>query len=240
MNKRFKYRTDLVYPEMESETLPNGKRTYQTPEGPATSVTTILATLPHPELDAWRERVGEVEAFIVSKEATDMGTCMHDRLEAYVKDEEYVDTGIPEEVFAKQMFQIVRTIGLSRLNEIWGIEEALYCHSLYAGRTDLIGVYNRIPSIIDYKTSKFFKKAEYIEAYKLQIAAYCIAHDEMFGDLGIRQGVLLIGTRPNPEYKIPANLQRIIIPEAEMHEYKIKWMDIVENFHKEEAQPVNA
>ncbi len=235
MNKRFKYRTDLVYPEMESETLPNGKRTYYTPDGPATSVTTILSTLPHPELDRWRERVGEAEAFRVSKEATDMGTCMHNRLEAYVKDEEYIDTGIKEEEFAKKMFQIVKTTGLSRVNEIWGVEEALYCHSLYAGRTDLIGVYNHIPSIIDYKTSKFFKKAEYIYNYKLQTAAYCIAHDEMFGDTGIRQGVLLIGTRPNPEYRIPAKLQRVIIPEEEMKEYKIKWMDIVEEFHKEAA-----
>jgi genome maintenance exonuclease 1 len=96
-------------------------------------------------------------------------------------------------------------------------------------------VYNHIPSIIDYKTSKFFKKAEYIENYKLQTAAYTIAHDEMFGDLGIRQGVLLIGTRPNPEYNVPAKLQRVIIPEAEMQEYKLKWMDIVEEFHKEAA-----
>jgi len=235
MNKRFKYRTDLIYPEMESETLPNGKRTYYTPDGPATSVTTILSSLPHPELDAWKERVGEGEAFRISKEATDIGNCMHNRLEAYVKDEEYVDTGIPEEAFAKRMFQMVKTTGLARVNEIWGVEEALYCHSLYAGRTDLIGVYNKIPSIIDYKTSKYFKKDTYIENYKLQTAAYNIAHDEMFGDLGIRQGVLLIGTRPNPEYNVPAKLQRVIIPEDEMQEYKLKWMDIVEEFHKEAA-----
>ena len=164
-----------------------------------------------------------------------MGTCMHNRLEAYVKDEEYVDTGIPEEAFAKRMFQMVKTTGLARVNEIWGVEEALYCHSLYAGRTDLIGVYNHIPSIIDYKTSKYFKKDAYIENYKLQTAAYTIAHDEMFGDMGIKQGVLLIGTRPNPEYNVPAKLQRVIIPEDEMKAYKLKWMDIVEDFHKEAA-----
>ncbi len=220
---------------MESETLHNGKRTYFTPDGPATSVTTILSTLPHPELDRWRERVGESEAFRVSKEATDIGSRMHDRLEHYVKDEEYIDTGIPEEAFAKRMFQLVKTTGLSRVSEIWGVEVALYCHNLYAGRTDLVGVYNGIPSIIDYKTSKFFKSSKYLDQYRLQLCAYAIAHDEMFGDMGIKQGVLLIGTRPNPEYNIPAKLQRVIIPEREMEEYKVKWMDIVENFHKEAA-----
>ena len=195
MNKRFKYRTDLIYPELKSETLPNGKRTYWTPEGPATSVTTILSSLPHPELDAWKERVGEEEAARISKEATDIGTCMHDRLEAYVKDIEYVEKGIPEEAFSKKMFQAVKVMGLGKISEVWGVEVALYCHALYAGRTDLIGVYGGIPSIIDYKTSKFFKKDTYIRNYKLQTAAYAVAHDEMFGETGIRQGVLLIGMR---------------------------------------------
>ena len=157
---------------------------------------------------------------------------MHNRLEAYVLDEPYVDTGIPEEKYAKMMFQAVKLLGLGKISEIWGVEVALYCHSLYAGRTDLIGVYNKIPSIIDYKTSKFFKRDEHIINYKLQTAAYAVAHDEMFGDTGIRQGVLLIGTRPSFEYNKAPQVQKVIIDEAELNEYKVKWMDVVENFHR--------
>ena len=232
MNPRFKYRTDLIYPDLLSETLPTGNRTYATPEGPASSVTTILSTLPHPELDAWRARVGAEEADRISKEATDIGTCMHNRLEAYVLAEDYVDTGIPEEKYAKMMFQAVKLLGLGKISEIGGVEVALYCHSLYAGRTDLIGVYNNIPSIIDYKTSKFYKRDEHIRNYKLQTAAYAVAHDEMFGDTGIKQGVLLIGTRPSFEYKTAPQVQKVIIGEEELNHYKVEWMDVVENFHR--------
>ena len=62
MNPRFKYRDHLTYPTIESLTRNDGSRVYYTLAGDAPSVTTILATLPHPGLDEWRERVGEEEA----------------------------------------------------------------------------------------------------------------------------------------------------------------------------------
>jgi len=232
VNPRFKYRTDIPYFDIEAVTSDTGRK-YYTPDGPAPSVTTILSTLPHPELDAWRVRVGDEEADRISKEATDIGTNMHDRLEAYVKNEEFIDTGVQCEWMAKKMFQQVKVMGLAKLNEVWGVEVALHLYNLYAGRTDLVGVYNRIPSIIDYKTSKFFKRDSWLTNYKLQTAAYAVAHDEMFGDLGIRQGVLLIGTRPNKEYKVTPRVQKIIIPAEEMDHYKYEWMQVVENYHRE-------
>lgn len=233
---RFKLDTNRFnYPKMESHTAETGSRVYYTPAGEAPSVTTILSTLPHPELDAWRERVGEEEADRISKEATTIGTYMHDRLEFFVRGEKYIEPeGYNEELMSisKKMFQVVKLFGLFGLDKVWGIEEALHYEDLYAGRTDLVGIYKGKPSIIDYKTSKFFKATEYLENYKLQLAAYTIAHEWMFPEVEFTQGVLLIGTRPNPEYRKTAEVQVIIIPEEELDVYKIKWTEVLDGFYK--------
>lgn len=232
MNPRFKYRTDIPYIQIEAETLPTG-RTYFTPAGPASSVTTILGTLPHPWLEEWIARVGEEEAERIKNEAAAVGDCMHNRLEAYVRGVPYEDTGIPEEKEAKQLYVWMKKRALMNLREVWGIEVPLHLHDLYAGRCDLVGVYKGVPSIIDYKNSLRWKNDEMLEDYGLQIAAYALAHDHMFGDLGIKQGVNLIAIRGNPKYNKPPSFQEVIIEEKQLQENKIRWMEIVENFHKE-------
>ncbi len=231
MKARFKYSDAVPYPEMESHTADNGSRVYFTPAGRAPSVTTILSTLPHPGLDEWRERVGEEEAERVSKEATDIGSAMHDMLEAYVRGVEFEPKGIPEEKIAAKMFRAVRMLGLRQLSEVWGIEVPLYYESLYAGRTDLVGVYKDKPSIIDYKTAKYFKKGEWIEEYKLQTAAYAIAHDWMFPEFRMEQAVLLLGTRPNPEYHVPPKCQIVTIGTEELETWKDKWVDVLDGYY---------
>ena len=231
MPDRFLYTDKIPYPPMESETAADGSRVYATPSGPCPSVTTILSTLPHPGLDEWRERVGEEEAARVSKEATDIGSSMHDMLEAYVRGVAYEQKGIPEEAIANKMFRAVRMMGLRKLQEVWGIEVALHYDDLYAGRTDLVGVYDGVLSIIDYKTAKYFRRDEWVEDYKLQTAAYAIAHENMFPDYKLDQSVLLIGTRPNPEYRVPPKCQIIVIEKEELEVYKDKWVDVVEGYY---------
>jgi genome maintenance exonuclease 1 len=183
-------------------------------------------------LDEWRERVGEEEAARVSKEATDIGSSMHNMLEAYIRDVPYEATGIPEEIIAKKLFKPVRMMGLRPLQEVWGVEVALHFDDLFAGRTDLVGIYDGLPSIIDYKSAKYFKKAEYLEDYKLQTAAYSIAHDDMFPSEKIEQAVLLIGTRPNPEYKVPPNYQRVVIGPDELKVYKNRWIEVLDGYYQ--------
>lgn len=231
MNPKFKHRSDIPYIEMEAETKPTG-RTYFTPEGPAKSVTTILGTLPHPHLDEWRERLGHEEADRIKQEAADIGSCMHNMLEAYVKDVPYEKVNTPEEKQAVPLFKYIRMQGLRDLNEVWGVEVAVHMHTLYAGRMDLVGVYKKIPSIIDYKNALRHKQDEWIKDYKMQLAAYALAHDHMYGDLGIKQGVILIGVRGNEKFRKPVSIQRVILDEEELHENKIKWMQVVENFHR--------
>lgn len=224
------------YPKFEAVTAADGIRVYVTPEGePAPSVTTILSTLPKPGIDAWRARVGDKEANRVTKEATDIGSNMHDMLEGYVSAFLQGRPDVPPktdyERMAWGMSLVVRQYGLAgSLEEVWGIEEALYCHALYAGRTDLIGVYEGKSSIIDYKTTRRPKPEAWIENYKMQIAAYAVAHEEMFGVDAIDQGVILMAVRPDS--KSGKVIQRFIINKSDMTRYKSKWMQVVEEFHR--------
>jgi len=225
---RTKFKRDkFAYPDMTADTDPEtGKRVYYTPDGPAPSVTTILASLPNPELDAWRARVGDEEADRISKEATTIGSYMHDMLESYLKDEEFVRDGSELESTAAQMAKAVKLFGMRQLNEVWGIEVPLHLEDLYAGRTDLTGVYRNLPSIIDYKTSKYAKPPEHLVKYKLQMAFYALAHEYMFGQK-IEQGVLLFAIRPNPERNIAAQSNVVIVGGHEFFQVKLDAIQVL-------------
>ena len=77
------------------------------------------------------------------------------------------------------------------ISEVWGLEVALILDNLYAGTADCVGMFNGIPSIIDFKTAKKIKRREWIEDYFLQGCAYANAHNVMFGT-DIQQVVILM------------------------------------------------
>ena len=55
------------------------------------------------------------------------------------------------------------------MSEIWGSEVTLYYPGLYAGATDLVGVYDYEDSIVDFKQSNKPKRKEWIEDYFMQL-----------------------------------------------------------------------
>lgn len=228
MNPKFRYNPIFEYPEMESITEDNGKRRYLTPLGWAPSVTTILGSLPNPGIDAWKARVGPEEAKRVSEEATIIGKSLHDRLERYVKGETEIPPETDLDRMAFRMFTSMKMFGLNRLEEVWAVEAPLHCYDLYAGRTDLLGVYNGVGSIIDYKNSRRKKTAEYVHHYKLQTAAYAASHECMF-DFPIHQGVILVAVRPDRAGR--SEIQKFIIERDEMDQLKQEWFRILDAFH---------
>lgn len=225
------------YQQFEAITFPTGGRVYHTPEGhEVPSVTTILSIIPKPELVAWRKRKGEVEAQRITDEACRVGTTMHDTLEGYVSSYLQGRPDIPasndEEKMALQMAGNMRRYGLVDLDEVWGIEAPVYCRNLYAGRTDLIGVFAGKSAVIDYKSSKLLKKPEWIENYKMQIAAYNLCHKAMFGE-GMETGVILIAIRP--PHKTP--LQRFVMSQSDLDMYEDKWLAVVDQYYSARTIP---
>ena len=172
------------------------KRVYQTPDGESLpSVTTILgATKDMTALNEWKKRIGEDKANQITREAAGIGTAMHSNLERFI-------TGLPRQpgnnpvhVHANAMADIIIKNGLSEMNEIWAIEQSLYFPGLYSGTTDLVGVYKGNPAVCDYKQTNKPKKEEWISDYKIQLVAYILAHNEVYGT-NIKEGHVFMCSR---------------------------------------------
>ena len=175
----------------------DGKRRYAAPGGaPVASVTTILGeTKDKTHLIEWRKRVGEKKAQEITTEAAGVGTRMHHYLEKYVETGEWPSAGSnPYAQQAHMMATKIKVHAMDDVDEIWGSEVPLYVPNIYAGTTDLVGVYKGQPCIMDFKQTNKPKKLEWVEDYFLQLTAYAIAHNEVHGT-DIREGHIFMCSR---------------------------------------------
>ncbi len=218
------------YPTTERMEV-DGKRRYviKGQTEPLPSVTTILAATQSGEkkasLAAWRTRVGASEADHIRDTAAARGTVMHHILEGWIKDEPHVDLTPVGQLAEKMAYQIWDNGITDKLNEIWGLEVTLYYPGLYAGATDLVGLYENVESIIDFKQSNKPKRREWIEDYKLQLAAYALAHNEIYGT-NITKGVNLICTKDN-------YFQKFEFDGNEFRQAKFEWLKKVDQYYNQ-------
>ncbi len=207
----------------------DGKRRYATPDGEKLpSVTTILdATKPEEAkkaLNEWRKRVGVVKAQQITTEAAGRGTRMHKWLENFIKTGETGEPGSnPYSQQSHKMAHSIITQGLVKCTEYWGTEVPLYFPKVYAGTTDLVGVHDGSPAIMDHKQSNKLKKREWIDDYFIQLAAYANAHNEVHGT-DIRKGVIFMCTADNI-------YQEFIIEGDEFEKYSNLWFKRVEQYY---------
>ena len=158
------------------------------------SVTTVLGQTQPKEkqesLEKWRQRVGLRQAQKITRDAAIRGTAMHKYLEDLILGQRSLDL-TPLGVEATRMAEIIVERGLNDCSEIYGIEATLYYPGLYAGSVDLIAKYKDKVSIIDFKQTNKPKQREWIGDYFLQMAAYGMAHDAVYGT-NIEQGVIMM------------------------------------------------
>lgn len=223
-----------------SRTNANGKRHYKTPTGEAVaSVTTILdATKPKEKTESlhkWRERVGHENAKQITTEAANRGTRMHTHLEHFVQNGEMRERGSnPFSWASHEMAKTVIDQGLKNVDAIWGIEVGLYFPQIYAGTTDAVGIHAGDDSIIDYKQTNKPKKKEWIEDYYLQLVAYALAHNELFGTK-IRKGVVMMCVKPTVDNQCniiqPPQYQEFILDANNFDKYENLWWKRVEQYY---------
>ena len=204
----------------------DGVRKYSINDEKLPSVTTILKATESEDkkesLARWKDRVGEVEADRIKNVAALRGTAMHTYLEHYVKGGNVLDlTDLGRE--ASSMGQMIIEKGFPDLHEVWGVECTLHYPGLYAGQTDMCGIYQGRESIIDFKQSNKPKRAEWIDDYKLQLVAYATAHDQVYGTR-IEQGVILMCTPDN-------FFQRFLVNGSEFREWKWKWLKKIDQYY---------
>ena len=202
------------------------KRVYLTPDGESLpSVTTILsATKDMTALNEWKKRVGEEKAKQITTEAAGVGTAMHANLERFIAGLQRQPGNNPVHVQANKMADVIIENGLSKVNEVWAMEQSLYFPGLYSGTTDLVGVHEDEPAVMDYKQTNKPKKEEWVEDYKMQLVAYILAHNEVYGT-NIRKGVVFMCSR-NFEY------QQFTLQPNDFNEYQDKWLNKVEEYYK--------
>ncbi len=184
------------YPTLERVTQENGTRHYICDKGMAhASVTTILgATEDKSGLLEWRAWVGDKKADQIRDEAAGLGSLMHTHLENYMMGEERPGGSNVVRKMATNMADVIIERGLINVSEVWAMEEMLYFPGLYAGTADLIGIHNGEPAIMDYKTTNKMKSKDKINNYACQLAAYALAHNELFGT-NIKRGVIFMVAR---------------------------------------------
>ena len=189
----------FIYPKTVREAI-EGKRHYNiNDKEKLPSVTTILSATEPAEkkegLKRWREKMGEENATRIVDESAARGTAMHKILEMYILEKGYLD----ETNVGKQAHNMaIRVIeqGLCNVPEYYGTECTLYYPGLYAGQTDLVGIHKGQDAIIDFKQSNKPKRPEWIGDYKLQLAAYAMAHNILF-NTQITKGVVMMCTKDN-------------------------------------------
>ena len=220
-NKLYKYPASM-------RTSIEGQRHYEITGERLPSVTTILSATQSDEkkesIARWTARVGEVEATRVKDQAASRGTNMHLHLERYIEGKGHLDLTDEGQVAGNRAQTIINK-GLCDLSEIWGSEVVLYYPGLYAGATDLVGVFDYEDSIVDFKQSNKPKRKEWIEDYFMQLGAYAMAHNCVY-DTQITQGVILMGTSANYVQKFQRKGKEFI-------KYQHKFLDRLDKYYND-------
>ena len=225
IGKAIKFNSKYTYiPGEQITDQGTGTRVYDINGARLPSVTTKLgATKNQQFLKDWKAKVGEQEAERIKNLSSRRGTSMHKFLEHYILGTGYDDlTELGQK--AKAMAKKVIDIGLTPVEEYYGSEVTLHYPGLYAGSTDLVCMHNGMETIVDFKQSNRPKQKEWVEDYYLQIAAYAMAHDYVYGSK-IRQGVIMMCT-PDLYY------QEFKIQDSELRQWKHKFLKRLDMYHE--------
>jgi ATP-dependent exoDNAse (exonuclease V) beta subunit len=231
MRNNIIWRKEFIFPT-SSRAIVNKERLYDIGQDKLPSVTTILAATQSEEkkasLEAWRQRLGAEAADKVKDDAAARGTVMHHIIESWLTDQGHLDlTDTGQQ--AHTMADLIIKKGLeNRLTEIYGVEPTVFHGGMgYAGATDFIGVHDGELIVGDFKQSNKPKRREWIEDYKLQMAAYALAFQDMF-NIPIGKAINFICTKD-------FYYQEFGFDGEEFRQAKYTWMKKVEQYYKEKS-----
>jgi len=224
-NKKFEY-------PPSTRSLVKGQRHYDIGNDKLPSVTTILSQTQPEEKKAklaeWQQKVGKDKADSIRDQAAERGTIMHRILEGYLTGQRHLDLtdlGQQAGVMAKNIWETDLRDGM---DEVWGTEVTVYYPGVYAGATDLVGVYNGTQIIGDFKQTNKPKRKEWIGDYFIQLAAYAMAHNYVYRT-SIQSGLILMCSKDNV-------FQRFFVNPEEFKKYTFEWLKRVDLYYKNRKQ----
>jgi len=230
-----KWNKKYNYPK-SSRSILNGSRHYNVSNQILPSVTSILSLTrsdsEKASLAAWAERVGKSESLRIKNTAAARGTEMHQKIEDFLLSRDNLnlfeeDEG-DEKNKAKKMADLIIDEGLKpSLSEINGVECVCYYSGSngFSGTSDLIGVFEGVESVIDFKQKNSIMKESYesLQTYFTQCGAYSLAHNKTYGS-NITQGVILLATTD-------LVFQIFRVKGAKLIEYQNKFLERVEKYY---------
>lgn len=194
--KTFEWVKGFEIPDLE--TIEGDTRYYKVDEDTLLpSMTSLLSQLDDGGIDAWRKRVGEVEADRIVLEAVTRGNNLHDLSERYLMNKlKRSEVSGPATVIFNRNRKY-----LNQLDLIVAIEAALYSRKYkYAGRVDCIAFHENDLCIVDHKNSrrKLDMSKSYVKkklfSYMIQTCGYARAFHEMYPHLPMpTHGLLIFG-----------------------------------------------
>lgn len=200
-NKKIFTHKPLILPKLKQINLPGG-RLYENTETKKhfVSITSLISHNTKHKFVNWRKEKGEYEANRITQRSTTRGTKTHSLIENYVnneplptEDELFKDDSKlswllnPEETledYKKLPYFLFNNLRpeLDKIDNILGIEIQLFSEYFgIAGTSDCIAEYNGKLSIIDYKTSEYIKRKDWIFDYFVQAVAYRYMLKELTG-----------------------------------------------------------
>ena len=156
-------------------------RVYHSPDGTFPSITNLLFEMVSKKgIQEWEEKIGKEAAQKIKTKASRRGTRVHGYLEKYLAgDENYLEKAPPDHM---ELVKLAIPQIDEKIDNIRGIELGMWSEGLkVAGTSDLIADYEGELAVIDWKTSTYIKKEEYILSYILQGTAYCRMLYELYG-----------------------------------------------------------
>lgn len=166
------FRHNLLPHKKLKRTTTSEGRVYETPDGNFQSVTTFINDISDKtHLKRWRRRVGNKEANRITREATARGNALHKVAERYLGNEE-IDLSLllPS---VRERFEQVKPILDKHVSEVRGIEMPIWNKDLeLSGTLDTYLKFANFPVIMDFKTSRYKKKPEWMEGYFFQSSLY--------------------------------------------------------------------
>ena len=228
MKHKILYESPYDYDNFSSEDGKGG-RFYDCNGQKLPSVTTVLSATKSKDaeegLQRWKDRVGEEEAERIRIEASTRGTHMHHILEKQIMHGDLWDyrptTG--EEKRAYKMACNIMDNGFPKISQVYGCEVSVYYPNKYAGKADVIGVFEDDLAIMDFKQTNKPKRREWVGDYFHQLAAYALAHNEMYGT-NIQKGVVLMSS-------VDLNYQEFTLSGDEFREYGERWLEKVSEYY---------
>ena len=222
-----KWNNKFIYPK-SSRSTEDGLRKYLIDGEKLPSVTSVIDFTKSIEdkaaLANWRERTGVDLANKIQKDAAKRGGKMHFLLEQYLFGKLNLSLFEKNEEFQKMAEIIIKQGIEGRLQEIWGVEATLAYPEKFCGTADCLGIFDEKESVIDFKNSVKLKKIEYAQDWFLQLGAYSLAHNVVYGT-NITSGVILLCT-------VDLVFQEFKIENEELIMYQNLFLGRLKKFHE--------